>query len=89
MENLKLTQLEQSILTSLIEHLYAEEGFSDVTPQEISDYIKVDIKSVRGGLGSLVSKGIIFIDEAKYNGSGHNFVNLHSSFYYLHPVWSK
>ncbi len=51
---LNLTQLEEQVLSSLIAQLYAEAGFSDVDAKDIAHHIKVDIKSVRGALGSLV-----------------------------------
>ena len=86
MKNLKLTQLEEQVLDSLISQLYAEAGFSDVDANDISRDIKVDIKSVRGSLGSLVRKGIIGIDG---NSSGYQIIYLNQSYWYLHPEWSK
>jgi predicted transcriptional regulator len=86
MENLNLTQLEEQVLNSLINQLYAEAGYSDVDAKDIASDIKVDIKSVRGSLGSLVRKGIIDIDG---NDSGYQIIYLHSQYWYLHPEWSK
>lgn len=86
MKNLNLTQLEEKVLTALIGGLYAEEGFSDVDANDIAQWIKVDIKSVRGSVGSLVRKGIIDIDA---NGSGYQIIYLRPNYYYLHPEWSK
>ena len=86
MKNLKLTQLEQQVLESLISQLYAEPGYSDVDAKDIARDIKVDIKSVRGSLGSLVRKGIIDIEG---NDSGFQIIYLNYKYWYLHPEWSK
>lgn len=83
---IKLTQLETQVLKNLIDNLYAEAGFSDVDARDISDNTKVDIKSVRGALGSLVKKGIINIED---NGAGFEIIYLNSNHYYLHPEWKN
>jgi predicted transcriptional regulator len=83
---IKLTQLETQVLKNLIDSLYAEAGFSDVDARDISDNTKVDIKSVRGALGSLVKKGIINIED---NGAGFEIIYLNSNHYYLHPEWKN
>jgi DNA-binding MarR family transcriptional regulator len=86
MKNLKLAQLEQQVLESFISQLYAEAGYSDVDAKDIARDIKVDIKSVRGSLGSLVRKGIVDIEG---NDSGYQLINLNYKYWYLHPEWSK
>ena len=83
---IKLTQLETQVLKNLIDSLYAEAGFSDVDARDISDNTKVDIKSVRGALGSLVKKGIINIED---NGAGFEIIYLNNNHYYLHPEWKN
>jgi predicted transcriptional regulator len=83
---IKLTQLEAQVLKSLINQLYAEAGFSDVDAADIANDIKVNIKSVRGALGSLVKKGIINIED---NGAGFEIIYLNSNHYYLHPEWKN
>jgi hypothetical protein len=83
---IKLTQLEAQVLKSLINQLYAEAGFSDVDAADIANDIKVDIKSVRGALGSLVKKGIVTIED---NGAGFDIIYLNPAHYYLHPSWSQ
>jgi predicted transcriptional regulator len=83
---IELTQLEAQTLKNLIDNLYAEAGFSDVDARDISDNIKVNIKSVRGALGSLVKKGIINIED---NGAGFEIIYLNSNHYYLHPEWKN
>lgn len=87
---IKLTQLEAQVLKSLINGLYAEAGFSDVDAKDIASDIKVDIKSVRGALGSLVKKGIVFIESAdSYGAEQFEIIYLHSDHYYLHPEWKN
>jgi predicted transcriptional regulator len=83
---IELTQLEAQTLKNLIDNLYAEAGFSDVDARDIADNIKVNIKSVRGALGSLVKKGIINIED---NGAGFEIIYLNSNHYYLHPEWKN
>jgi len=83
---IELTQLEAQVLKNLIDNLYAEAGFSDVDARDIADNIKVNIKSVRGALGSLVKKGIINIED---NGAGFEIIYLNSNHYYLHPEWKN
>jgi predicted transcriptional regulator len=83
---IELTQLEAQTLKNLIDNLYAEAGFSDVDARDIADNIKVNIKSVRGALGSLVKKGIVTIEN---NGAGFDIIYLNPAHYYLHPSWSK
>jgi hypothetical protein len=49
-------------------------------------FSKIDIKSVRGGLGSLVKKGIVSIDG---NSSGYQIIYLNRAYYHLHPQWKN
>jgi len=83
---IELTQLEAQTLKNLIDNLYAEAGFSDVDARDIADNIKVNIKSVRGALGSLVKKGIVTIEN---NGAGFDIIYLNPAHYYLHPSWKN
>jgi predicted transcriptional regulator len=84
--DLKLTQLEENVLTSLISLLYAEAGYSDVDAREIAKDINVDIKSVRGALGSLVKKNIIEIED---NDGGYQLIYLRTEYWALHPEWKN
>jgi hypothetical protein len=85
LQSLHLTESETAALTSLISNLYAEEGFSDVDVNDISQDTGIPTKSLRGTLSSLIKKGIIQIDD---NGAGFQIVYLMEQFYYLHPSWS-
>jgi len=69
---IELTQLEAQTLKNLIDNLYAEAGFSDVDARDIADNIKVNIKSVRGALGSLVKKGIVTIENSDLTLTGRS-----------------
>ena len=84
MENLDLTVLEQKVLTTLINGLYAEVGFSDM---DASDLVSegMDIKQVRGVLGSLQKKGIVSIQDP--NDGGYKIIDLNEGYWYLHPHW--
>ena len=90
MENLNLTQLETTILTNLIENLYGEPGFSDVSPQDLSKWTNTGIKITRGVLASLVKKDIIWIGDNGLDKSDFDFcriVYLDHSHYNLHPEY--
>jgi len=84
MENLDLTVLEQKVLNQFINGLYAEPGFSDM---DASDLVSegMDIKQVRGVLGSLQKKGIVSIQEP--NDGGYKIIDLNEGYWYLHPYW--
>jgi hypothetical protein len=79
--------MENQVLSNLIENLYAEPGFSDHSPQDISRETKIPMKSLRGVLGSLSKKGYIFIHDKEYHGSEMDIVYLSENFYHLHPQW--
>ena len=82
--NLKLTELEEKVLSSLISLLYAEAGFSDVDAKDLSEDTDIPTSSIRGVLSSLVQKDIIEIDD---NGAGFHIIYLKTSYWYLHPQW--
>jgi hypothetical protein len=84
MENLDLTVLEQKVLTTLINGLYAEPGFSDM---DASDLVSegIAIYQVRGVLGSLQKKGIVSIQDP--NDGGYKIIDLNEGYWYLHPTW--
>jgi hypothetical protein len=84
-----LTVLEKQTIQSFINDLYAEPGFSDVSPQDLSRLTKIPMKSLRGVLGSLVQKGYVWIADGKDMGIECDIVYLNDSFYYLHPTWSN
>ena len=92
-QQINLTELEQKLLTELIGSLYAEEGFSDVDAKDLAHGTKIDIKIVRGALGSLVKKGIVWIEETQTWGvpksEQYQIIYLCEAYYYMHPRWGK
>ena len=84
-KKVSFTELEQEIIDAFIPMLYAEAGFSDVDANDIAKEINRPIKIVRGALGSLVQKGVIFT----YDNGRYVIIYLQEDFYYLHPNWSN
>jgi hypothetical protein len=82
-----LTVMEKQTLQSFIDDLYAEPGFSDVSPQDLSRRTGIPMKSLRGVLGSLVQKGYIWIADGRDMGIECDIVYLSESKYYLHYQW--
>jgi hypothetical protein len=85
---LQLTAMEKSVLNSLIDNLYAEPGFSDVSPQDISRYTKIPMRSLRGVLSSLSKKGVIWLSD-HYSNREFVIIYLCESHYNLHPSWKN
>jgi hypothetical protein len=79
---LNLTELESLTLNAFIKGLYAEPGFSDVDVNDLSSVLGIPTKVLRGVLGSLVKKGIVFIDAAHWVG-GYDIIYLSESYWYL------
>jgi hypothetical protein len=87
---IELTQLETQVLKSVIDSLYAEPGFSDVDAKDVARHTKLDIKSVRGALGSLVRKKIVDVETTStYGAEQYSIIYLASDHYYLHPQWKN
>ena len=91
MKNLNLTELETTVLTSFINHLYAEQGFSDVEAIDLARWTKTDIKIVRGVLSSLIKKGLVYIfqQQGQTQNDSIQIVYLDEKHYNLHTEWSK
>ena len=53
-----LTEKESIMLSAFINELYAEEGFSDVSPQDLQRITGIARNSYKGVLGSLAKKNI-------------------------------
>ena len=79
---LNLTELESLTLNAFIKGLYAEPGFSDVDVNDLSSVLGIPTKVLRGVLGSLVKKGIIFIDENS-GGCGYDIIYMSEKYWYL------
>lgn len=84
---LKLTELESKTLNTFVDCLYAEPGYSDVDVNDISECLSIPTKTIRGALGSLVKKGVIFIDK---NDSGYDIIYLNKEYWYLvNESWAE
>ena len=77
---LNLTELESKTLTTFVDCLYAEPGFSDVDVNDISECTGISTKTIRGALGSLVKKGFVTINT---NDSGYDIIDLNTKYWYL------
>ena len=85
--NLNLTELESKTLTAFIGGLYAEPGFSDVDVNDLSSELGISTKVLRGALGSLVKKDIVFVDE---NNSGYDIIYLNKPYWGLvNESWAE
>ena len=88
--NVIVTELEKTVLESLISQLYAEPGFSDVDARDIANDTGIETRIIRGVLSSLVKKGIVQLEETSTYGAKEQFViiYLNSEYWGLHPQWS-
>jgi len=87
-DDLDLTELEKNILKSLLSKLDVYDlGYSDVDANDIANDINVNINSVKGSLGSLVKKNIVFVSDL---GSDiGSMIYLNDNFQYLHPDYTN
>jgi hypothetical protein len=84
---LNLTELETKTLTTFIGGLYAEPGFSDVDVNDLSSELGIPTKVLRGALGSLVKKNIVFVDE---NDGGYDIIYLNKPYWGLvNESWAE
>ena len=82
LNDLNLTELENQVLTAFITALDKEPFFSDVIASDLAKITNVDIKQVRGVVGSLAKKGIMWVEDA--NEGGYKIIYLQPDFFYLH-----
>jgi hypothetical protein len=78
--DINLTELESKTLNAFIRGLYAEPGFSDVDVNDLSSILGISTKVLRGVIGSLVKKGIVFVDE---NTCGFDIIYMREKYWYL------
>jgi hypothetical protein len=89
-QQINLTDLEQKLLTEFIGNLYAEEGYSDVDAKDLAHGTGIDIKIVRGALGSLVKKGIVSVETFQNWGEeAYQIIYLNEDHWHMHPRWGK
>lgn len=77
------TDLEYTVLVELIRCLYAEPGFSDVDCKELAANLELPVNRVKGVIGSLTKKGIVYVGEDDFA----DIVYLERKYWYLHPEW--
>jgi len=91
------TVKETTVLKSIIDNLYAEPGFSDVTADQlVTD--DLDIHAVGGVVSSLQKKGVIWVEELSpktghlglgENGEGITIIYLNDEAYKYHKEWAE
>jgi transcription initiation factor IIE alpha subunit len=88
--NVIVTELEKTVLESLISQLYAEPGFSDVDAKDIANDTGIETRIIRGVLSSLVKKGIVQLEATNTYGANEQFVIIYlkKEYWGLHPEWS-
>lgn len=85
--NIDLTPLEVKTLSTFVDCLYAEPGYSDVDVNDISEELSIPTKTIRGALGSLVKKGVVTVDR---NDSGYDIIYLDKKYWYLvNESWAE
>ena len=82
--NAKLTDLENTCVRSLVALLDGEKGFSDVSTKDLARATGISTKSIRGVVGSLVKKGVFWVDDS----CGIEVVYLQEQHWCFHPKWS-
>lgn len=58
-----LTEMETKVLNSLANSMYAEWGFSDYGFTELCSDLDLNIKVLRGVVGSLVKKKLVWVEQ--------------------------
>ncbi len=85
MKNLNLTQLETVTLSELIKNvdidINEDSIFSGVQTEHLSIFTGIEIKKMRGVVGSLIKKGIIYIADFDYDGT--EIIYLSNEYFYL------
>jgi predicted transcriptional regulator len=85
-EKLNLTELETKILRYFLSKLDVYQlGYSDTSVDDIANGINVNINSVKGSVGSLAKKGIIYVSDLG-EGIG-TIVYIQDDYEYLHPEY--
>ena len=88
------TKKERTVLQALIDGLYAESGFSDVTISDLVRTTDLTMESVKGVLGSLTKKEAVFTDDDyrvstdSGNMDGEVIIYLGYNFHHHHKEWA-
>lgn len=89
------TKKESTVLQALIDGLYAEPGFSDVTISDLVNATVLDMATVKGVLGSLTKKDAVFSDDEyrvstdSGNMDGEVIIYLGADFHKHHKEWAE
>lgn len=83
---LNVTELESLFLTTLIDNLFAEPHFSDIDVSDMANYMNQPKATVKGVLGSLVKKGLVFTEDS---GTGFDLIYLQDAYFFLHKEWRE
>lgn len=72
-QGISLTEKENQVLEQLHTDLscYFGEGFSDIDCKDVSRSLNIDVKTIKGVVGSLVKKGIL---QTYDTGTGYDVI---------------
>jgi DNA replication protein DnaD len=85
MKTIEVTKLEMQFLTTLVNLLNAEAGFSDVEIAEMAEEMNIRVPEAKGVMGSLVKKGLLEEPDADFGG----IIYLANRAYNLHERWME
>ena len=76
-ETLHLTKFEEKALFSLFDHMEISKDsvWSWAEVSNISEHTGIPVKKMRGVVGSLIHKGIVYIDDVDGDGTELLYVN--------------
>jgi DNA replication protein DnaD len=85
MKNLNLTQLETVTVSELIKNvdidINEDSIFSSIETEDLSNFTGIEIKKMRGVVGSLIKKGIVYIED--FDDDGTEIIYLDNEYFYL------
>lgn len=70
-----LPNFSKRVYQILQSEMYAEPGYSSVTPQDVAHRIKRNVQSVAGALTRLQRAGLIYLDQGGVNGVPMTFIH--------------
>lgn len=78
-----LTQLETTTVKELIKNLdiNGDSIFSNVETNDLSEFTGIEINKMRGVVGSLIKKGIVYIED--FDGDGTELLYIENEYFYL------
>ena len=88
----ELTSRENKLINALVSLLYAEPGFSDIEVADLAKATKMKQDEVKGLVGSLTKKELVFTADAhEYVGGakGVDLIYLSPMAWSLHPSWKE